>query len=73
MVKSLGQHEEAVSCFREVVEVLADLVTEKLYIPYCLYELGESYYTVGKVHISSSKFILVGQRSRRDDEKMWQI
>jgi len=49
MVKSLGQHDEAVTCFREVVDVLADLVSEKLYIPYCMYELGESYYIAGQV------------------------
>jgi len=49
MVKSLGKHDEAVACFREVIDVLADLLTEKLYIPYCLYELGESYYVAGQV------------------------
>jgi len=49
IVKALGQHEEAMACFREVVDVLTDLVTEKFYIPYCLYELGESYYTAGKL------------------------
>jgi len=49
MLKSLGQHDEAVTCFREVVDVLADLVSEKLYIPYCMYELGESYYIAGQL------------------------
>ena len=44
MLKSLDKNNEAIDCFKEVVEVLPDLVTEKLYIPYCLYELGESYY-----------------------------
>jgi tetratricopeptide (TPR) repeat protein len=48
ILKALGKPEEAVVCYKEVVEVLADLVNEQLYIPYCLYELGETYYTGGK-------------------------
>jgi len=44
MLKALDRNDEAIVCYREVVDGLADLVTEKLYIPYCLYELGESYY-----------------------------
>lgn len=35
-------------CFKEVIETLQDFLQEKLYIPYCLYELGESYYTQKK-------------------------
>jgi len=48
MLKALDKNDEAIVCFKEVVDGLADLVSEKLYIPYCLYELGESYYMNGK-------------------------
>jgi len=49
ILKALDKNDEAIVCFKEVVDVLADLVTEKMYIPYCLYELGESYYINGNV------------------------
>eukprot|EP01118_Nematostelium_gracile_P005260 TRINITY_DN1651_c0_g2_i1.p1 TRINITY_DN1651_c0_g2~~TRINITY_DN1651_c0_g2_i1.p1 ORF type:complete len:603 (-),score=192.81 TRINITY_DN1651_c0_g2_i1:63-1871(-) len=48
ILKAMGKPEEAIACYKEVVDVLADLVNEQLYIPYCLYELGETYYTGGK-------------------------
>jgi len=36
--------------------VLADLVSEKMYIPYCLYELGESYYINGQIKEAEEMF-----------------
>ncbi len=48
IVKALGKNEESVECFREVVE-MQEVLAEKLYVPYCCYELGESYYIMGKL------------------------
>lgn len=48
LLKSLGKNDEAMEAFREVADELADYITEKLFIPFCLYELGESYYRAGK-------------------------
>jgi len=43
MLKTLGKHEEAIVGFKEVIE-MQDHLIEKLYVPYCLYELGECFY-----------------------------
>jgi len=46
--KALGKNEESVELFREVID-MQDVLVEKLYVPYCCYELGESYYMLGKL------------------------
>jgi len=48
IVKSLSKQDEAIECFREVIDMQEHLL-EKLYVPYCLYELGESYYIKGSL------------------------
>jgi len=68
IVKALGKHDEAVNCFREVVDILADLVTEKLYIPYCLYELGECYYIAGQIKDAEEMMKRCGKYSGYDWE-----
>lgn len=50
LLKALGRQKEAVECFKEVVDTLQDCIQEKLYLPYCMYELGESYHTQGKLN-----------------------
>jgi len=68
MLKSLGHHEEAVACFIEVVDVLAEDVTEKMFVPYAYYELGESYYTVGKLKEAEEMMKKCGKISGYDWE-----
>lgn len=48
ILKALNNQEEAIECFKEVIS-MQDVLNEKLYVPYCLYELGESYYTKGQL------------------------
>jgi len=48
ILKALSKHDEAMDCFKEVI-MLQDQLNEKLYLPYCLYELGESYYIKGQL------------------------
>jgi tetratricopeptide (TPR) repeat protein len=48
LLKAMKRNDEAIKCFVEIRE-LADFLTEKFYHPYCLYELGESYYIEGKL------------------------
>jgi len=48
IVKAIGKTEESVECFREVID-MQEVLVEKLYVPYCCYELGESYYIMGKL------------------------
>lgn len=48
MLKSLNKVEESLPCFQEVIE-MQDVLVEKLYVPYCCYELGESFYMLGKL------------------------
>lgn len=47
MVKALGKQEEAILCFKEVLS-MQEHINEKLYVPYCLYEIGECYYIKGQ-------------------------
>jgi len=48
ILKALNKHDEAIDCFKEVI-IMQDQINEKLYLPYCLYELGESYYVKGQL------------------------
>jgi len=68
MLKALDQNNEAITCYQEVVDVLADLVTEKLYIPYCLYELGESYYMNNQIKEAEEMMKRCGKYSGYDWE-----
>jgi len=47
ILKSIDRNEEAIVYFREAIE-LEPVLIEKLYVPYCLYELGESLYMQNK-------------------------
>jgi len=46
LLKSAEKADEAIECFREVIR-LEPLIREKYYVPYCLFELGESLYHKG--------------------------
>jgi len=46
MLKALNKSEEANDAFKELLS-FQEFITEKLYVPYTLYELGESYYFQG--------------------------
>jgi len=48
ILKAQNKQEEAMECFKEVIS-LQDILNEKLYLPYCLYELGECYYIQGQL------------------------
>jgi len=48
IIKAFGKNDEAVECFKEVIE-LQEVLVEKLYVPYCCYELGECYYIMGRL------------------------
>jgi tetratricopeptide (TPR) repeat protein len=48
IIKALGKTEDSVEFFKEVIE-MSEVLVEKLYLPYCCYELGESYYILGKL------------------------
>jgi len=48
LLKSVNKASEAVECFREVVR-LEPLLKEKYYVPYCLFELGETLYHQGNL------------------------
>jgi len=43
MLKALNKRDEAIACFREAIQ-LDNVLKEKYYIPYCLYELSECLY-----------------------------
>eukprot|EP01133_Synstelium_polycarpum_P004229 gene4229-4933_t len=43
MLKGSNNHQESMVCFDEVLS-LQGQITEKFYIPYCLYEMSESYF-----------------------------
>jgi len=46
ILKAMNQPNEANACFRELLS-FQEYISEKLYVPYCLYELGECYWTQG--------------------------
>jgi len=48
MVKALGRADEAMQCFRHIIELKA-VLHEKFFVPYALYELGESLYEKGQL------------------------
>jgi len=48
MLKSAEKADEAIECFREVIR-LEPILREKYYVPYCLFELGESLYHKGQL------------------------
>jgi len=48
IVKALGKTEDSLEYFKEVID-LQEVLVEKLYVPYCCYELGESYYMLGNL------------------------
>jgi len=48
LLKSAEKGDEAIECFREVIR-LEPLIREKYYVPYCLFELGESLYHKGQL------------------------
>jgi len=53
LLKALGKHDEAIAAFKEVIDI-QELIVEKLYAPYCAYELGESYYIKGQLKEAQS-------------------
>jgi len=48
LLKSAEKADDAIQCFREVIR-LEPLLREKYYVPYCLFELGESLYHKGNL------------------------
>lgn len=48
LLKSAEKTDEAVQCFREVIR-LEPVLREKYFVPYCLFELGESLYHKGNL------------------------
>jgi tetratricopeptide (TPR) repeat protein len=48
LLKSAEKVDDAIQCFREVIR-LEPILREKYYVPYCLFELGESLYHKGSV------------------------
>lgn len=43
MLKTLNRADEAIACFKEVIQ-LENALREKFFVPYCLYELAETLY-----------------------------
>jgi len=48
LLKALNKQDEAMDCYREVIDI-QECLTEKLYVPYCMYELGECHYIKGNL------------------------
>jgi len=48
ILKALNKQEEAIELFKEVL-LMQEYLNEKLYVPYCFYELGESQYVLGNL------------------------
>jgi len=48
MLKSLDKGDEAIQCFQEVIK-MESILKEKYFVPYTLYELGESLYHKGNL------------------------
>jgi tetratricopeptide (TPR) repeat protein len=48
LLKSSDKVDDAIQCFREVIR-LEPVIKEKYYVPYCLFELGESLYQKGNL------------------------
>jgi len=48
LLKCVEKGDEAIECFREVIR-LEPALKEKYYVPYCLFELGESLYHKGSL------------------------
>jgi len=48
LLKSTEKADDAIQCFREVIR-LEPVLREKYYVPYCLFELGESLYHKGNL------------------------
>lgn len=48
LLKSAEKVDEAVQCFQEVIR-LEPVIKEKYFVPYCLFELGESLYQKGNL------------------------
>jgi len=55
MVKALQKNDEAIEMFKEAIE-MSEFLVEKLYAPYCLYELGECYYIKGQLKEAEEMF-----------------
>jgi tetratricopeptide (TPR) repeat protein len=55
MVKALGKNDEAIEMFKEAID-MTDFLVEKLYAPYCLYELAECYYIKGQLKEAEENF-----------------
>jgi len=55
MVKALQKNDEAIEMFKEAID-MTEFLVEKLYAPYCLYELGECYYIKGQLKEAEEMF-----------------
>jgi len=55
LVKAMNKNDEAIECFKEAISYQDSLV-EKLYVPYCLYELAECYYIKGQLKEAEETF-----------------
>jgi len=62
MVKALNKNDEAIEMFREAID-MTDFLVEKLYAPYCLYELAECYYIKGQIKEAEENFKKCGKFS----------
>jgi tetratricopeptide (TPR) repeat protein len=47
ILKATGKPTDAIDCFKEVVN-MEKYLNEKFFLPYCFFELGESYFHLGK-------------------------
>lgn len=54
MLKALGRSDDAMQCFRDIIE-LKPVLQEKFFVPYALYELGESLYEKGQLKEADAK------------------
>jgi tetratricopeptide (TPR) repeat protein len=54
MLKALGRSDEAMQCFRDIIE-LKPVLQEKFFVPYALYELGESLFEKGQLKEADAK------------------
>jgi len=52
ILKALGKTAECLVLYQEVVDMDKQL-NEKYFVPYCLYEMGETYYHQGKNQLSA--------------------
>jgi len=67
LLKAMNKNDEAIECYKESIG-LNDVLVEKLYVPYCMYELAECYYIKGQLKEAEEMFTKCSKFSGYDWE-----